>query len=181
MHPIWQLKQVVNIDGQFSIDCCNNFGERGSQKIWWSFISLVLWIAIFKWNLHALKCYVDDHFSFSIAGDLELYSKYDAFLPSDQVTLLQLWDEIRLPHEQLKQICGSCIPIIGFEVDPNAMSVKMSTTKCSELIITCTAFTVRGTRKIQRIPKTPGLDQLGTKCFPSPLTCSLQILSENHR
>ena len=142
MHPLWQIKQVVNIDGQFCIDRCNNFGGRASQKIWWSFISLVLWIAVFKRNLHALKCYVDDHFAFCVAGDLELYNKYDAFLPSDQVALLQLWDEISLPHEESKQICGTCIPIIGFEVDPNAMSVKMSETKRSELIDACTAFTV---------------------------------------
>src|SRR6202042_72525 len=26
MHPLWQIKQVINIDGQFSIDRCNNFG-----------------------------------------------------------------------------------------------------------------------------------------------------------
>jgi len=24
MHPLWQLKQVVNIDGRFSINRCNN-------------------------------------------------------------------------------------------------------------------------------------------------------------
>src|ERR1700685_2483771 len=45
---------------------------------------------------------------------LELYNEYDTFLPSDQVALLQLWDEISLPHEEVKQICGTCIPIIGF-------------------------------------------------------------------
>jgi len=38
---------------------------------------------------------MDDHFSFSIAGDLELYDEYDAFLPSDQVALLQLWGRDR--------------------------------------------------------------------------------------
>jgi hypothetical protein len=70
---------------------------------------------------------------------LELYNEYDTFLPSDQVALLQLWDEISLPHEEVKQICGTCIPIIGFEVDPNAMSVRMSEAKQSELIDTCTA------------------------------------------
>ena len=48
MHPLWQIKQVVNIDNQFCIDRCNNFGGHALQKIWWSFISLILWIAVFK-------------------------------------------------------------------------------------------------------------------------------------
>jgi hypothetical protein len=99
-------------------------------------------IPIFKWDLHTLKCYVDDHFSFCVAGDLELYNEYDTFLPSGRVALLQLWDEINLPHEEAKQISGTCIPIIGFEVDPNVMSVKMSKTKQSELIDACTTFTM---------------------------------------
>jgi hypothetical protein len=85
---------VICIDDQFSIDRCNNFGGRASQKIWWSFISLVLWIAVFQRNLRALKCYVNNTFSFAVAGDLEFYDKYEAFLPSEQVRLLQLWDEI---------------------------------------------------------------------------------------
>jgi hypothetical protein len=90
MHPLWQIKQVVNINDQFCVNRCSNFGGRASEKIWWSFISLVLWIAVFKRGLVALKCYVDDHFSFSLAGDLELYNKYEAFLPSNQMKLLQL-------------------------------------------------------------------------------------------
>jgi hypothetical protein len=150
MHPLWQIKQAINIDDHFCIDRCNNFGGRASQKIWWSFILLVLWIAVFERGMRTLKCYVDDNFSFYVDGDLEFYAKYEAFLPSGQVHLLQLWDEIGLPHEEEKQICGTCIPIIGFDVDPNAMTVKMSEAKKSELIDACTAFTVRGARKTLR-------------------------------
>ena len=147
MHPLWQIKQVVNIGNQFSVDQCNNFGGRTSQKIWWSFISLVLWIAVFKRGLLALKCYIDDHFSFCITGDLDLDDKYEAFMLSDQVHLLQLWDEIGLLHEESKQISGLSIPIIGFEVDPNALTVTMADARKSALVSTCTAFTVRGAHK----------------------------------
>jgi hypothetical protein len=150
MHPLWQIKQAVCIDDQFSIDRCNNFGGRASQKIWWSFMSLVLWIAVFERSLRALKCYVDDNFSVCLSGDLEFYEKYETFLPSDQARLLELWDEIGLPHEQEKQISGACIPIIGFEVDPNAMTVQMKEDKKTELIDACAAFTVRGARKTLR-------------------------------
>jgi hypothetical protein len=90
MHPLWQIKQAITINDYFSIDQCNNFGGHASQKIWWSFISLALWIAVFKCNLCTLKCYFDDNFSFYIAGDLKLNDEYDAFLPSNQVHLLQL-------------------------------------------------------------------------------------------
>jgi hypothetical protein len=150
MHPLWQIKQAICIDDQFSIDRCNNFGGWASQKTWWSFMSLVLWIAVSKRNLRTLKCYIDDNFSFAVTGDLEFYTKYEAFLLTEQAYLLQLWDEINLPHEEQKQICGSCIPIIGFDVDPNAMTVTMSEMKKSELVNACTGFTVRGARKTLR-------------------------------
>ena len=110
-------------------------------------MSLVLWIAVFKQNLRTLKCYVDDNFSFSISGDLKIYPLYDTFLPSEQTHLLQLWDEIALPHEEEKQISGTCILIIRFNIDPNAMTVTMSDTKKNELIDACTSFTVCGAHK----------------------------------
>ena len=110
---------------------------------------------------------MDDDFSFSIVGDLELYKKYDAFFPSDQVALLQLWDKISLPHEESKQICGPCIPIIGFEVDPNAMSVRMFTAKHSELINTCTIFTVRSACKtLREFQKLQGWINWALNIFP---------------
>jgi hypothetical protein len=100
--------------------------------------------------LKALKCYIDDNFSFSRTSDLEFYEKYKAFWPSDQIKLLQLWDEIGFPHEEDKQISGFCIPIIGFKVNPNAMMVTMSTAKQSELILACNSSTVCRARKTLR-------------------------------
>ena len=67
-------------------------------------MSLVLWIAVFEHSLHALKCYVNDNFSVCLASDLDFYKKYEAFLLSNQACLLELWDEIGLPHEKEKQI-----------------------------------------------------------------------------
>jgi hypothetical protein len=90
--------------------------------------------------LENLKCYVDDNFSFSCTGDLEFYEKYKVFWPSDQVKLLQLWDKIDLPHKENKQISGLGITIIGFKVDPNAMTVTMSKAKRSELINACSSL-----------------------------------------
>jgi hypothetical protein len=167
MHPLWQIKQAVCINEQFSIDRCNNFGGRASQKIWWSFMSLVLWIAVFKRFLHTLKCYVDDNFSFSISGDLELYPEYDTFLPAEQTRLLQLWDEIGLPHEESKQISGTCILIVGFDVDLNALRVTMSKVKRSKLVDACTAFTVCGAQKtLREFPRLQGWINWALNVFP---------------
>ena len=120
-------------------------------------------------------CAVDCHFQTEFAHSEVLrgcpffffHCRGPQTLPSDQVTLLQLWDKICLPHEASKQICGSCIPIIGFEVDPNAMSVKMSTAKRSELIIACTAFTVQGARKtLREFQKLQGWINWALNVFP---------------
>jgi len=42
MHPFWQIFQIISAFNERRVDRCNNFGGRASQKIWASFISLVL-------------------------------------------------------------------------------------------------------------------------------------------
>ena len=37
----------------------------------------------------------------------------------------ELWDEIGLPYEDQKQESGDTLRIIGFDIDPNAMSVTI--------------------------------------------------------
>ena len=48
MHFLYQLLTVITVDNERRVDRCNNFGNRGSQKIWQSFMSLVMWILVFK-------------------------------------------------------------------------------------------------------------------------------------
>ena len=102
MHFLYQLLTIITVDNECRIDHCNNFGNRGSQKIWQSFMSLVMWILVFQRDLKHLKCYMDDVFSFSADGNLAFYPPYNRWMPSKQVTILQLWDEIRLLHEDAK-------------------------------------------------------------------------------
>jgi hypothetical protein len=149
MHPLWQIKQAICIDDQFSIDRCNNFGGRASQKIWWSFISLVLWIAVFS----------------AICAHSSVMLTTTSLLLS-QVTLNSMLN-MRLschPSRSASSNCGmksTChtknrsrsaeLPFHHwFDVDPNEMTVTMSEAKKSELITACTAFTVRGARKTLR-------------------------------
>ncbi|KAJ7461000.1 hypothetical protein B0H11DRAFT_1736334 [Mycena galericulata] len=95
-------------------------------------MGLVAWIA----NDREIESnvYIDDTFSADLADDTAYYSPYKAILPSSQVRTLELWDEIGLPHELPKQIWGRQLTIIGFDVDPNAMTFTMSESKRAELV-----------------------------------------------
>jgi len=132
MHPLWQVKQVLTMDGQCYVDWNNNFGGHGSPKVWISFMSLVAWIAIHKAFIDALKLYMDDSFSFEVDGSLLYYSPYQCNFPAKQTHLLQLWDENGVPHDRLKQLYGSPLTVIGFNVDPNAMTATLPLHKKNE-------------------------------------------------
>lgn len=56
---------------------------------------------------------------------MSYYVKYRKMLPSEMVSLLLLWDELGIPHEERKQIFGSPLPVIGFDVDPNLMRISL--------------------------------------------------------
>ena len=119
MYPLFQILTIITVDNEHCVDRCNNFRNRGSQKIWQSFVSLVIWILVFEQGLDQLKCYVDDIFSFSKVGDMDFYWPYNQYMPINKVKVLQLWDEIRLPYKDAKQVSGPVIPCIGFNIDPN--------------------------------------------------------------
>ncbi|KAF9000976.1 hypothetical protein BDQ17DRAFT_1172108, partial [Cyathus striatus] len=51
-----------------------------------------------------------------------------------QVGLLSFWDEIGFPHEQEKQLFGSSLTVIGFQVDIDSMTISMAPNKKEELI-----------------------------------------------
>ncbi|KAI5822215.1 DNA/RNA polymerase [Schizophyllum commune Tattone D] len=150
MHPLWQIRQTVLIDGVRLVDGCNNFGGRGSGRIWCTFFGLVLWIAIFIRLLEDLFGYVDDAFSWEFEGNLEFYEPYGQLYPAKQVALMKLWDDVGLPHEKAKQLWGTKLEIIGFEVDPNAMTVTMAVTARDEFVAALRTFAIAGQRRTLR-------------------------------
>jgi len=79
MHPLWQLKQVVTIDGQQHIDRCMVFRSRSSPHIWCTFMGLVTWIGIHVYLIKDLLHYMDDCVSFDTNPMLEYYIPYDAY------------------------------------------------------------------------------------------------------
>src|ERR1700731_21529 len=98
MHPLWQLKQIVSVDGVKHVDRCNNFGRRASQKIYHSVASLAVWIAVFEHGITNLKCYVDDHFGVADKADVSWYDPYKKMMPTDQSKLLELFDDLGILH-----------------------------------------------------------------------------------
>ncbi|KAF9039500.1 hypothetical protein BDZ89DRAFT_982034, partial [Hymenopellis radicata] len=62
------------------------------------------------------------------------YDPYEQFYPTDQVRLLRLWDWLGIPHKAKKQVWGEVLVIIGFLVDPNAMTATLPDDSKSDLI-----------------------------------------------
>ncbi|OJT02670.1 hypothetical protein TRAPUB_6779 [Trametes pubescens] len=125
MSPYWQIRQIVTIDDLRHVDCCNLFGGSGSLKVWAAFNALVTWIAENRLDIADLLNYVDDNYSFDVDTDTEFYEPYTTFLPSGQARLLRLWDELRIPHDRAKQATNYILPIIGFNVNPNTMTMTL--------------------------------------------------------
>jgi len=69
-HPLWQLRQVVNVDGLLHIVRRLVFGNRASPCIWCSISGLLCWIAIRKLGILNLMVYMDDFFSWDYADNL---------------------------------------------------------------------------------------------------------------
>jgi len=134
MHPLWQMKQIITVDGNRYVDRNNNFGGRGSPKVWISFMCLAAWIAIHIALIAALKTYMDDSFSFEEACNMLYYPRYNRSFPAKQTRLLKLWDDLGIPHDESKQVFGSMLTIIGFDVDPNAMKATLPVDKKLELV-----------------------------------------------
>ncbi|KAI0701885.1 hypothetical protein C8T65DRAFT_579437 [Cerioporus squamosus] len=117
--------QSVVIDGERYIDRCNLFGGRGSLRVWLAFYCLVFWIAQNKRGVHFVRGYVDDNFGPELQANVEWYAPYNKFLPQAQARLLRLWDDIRLPHEEQKQVAGTRLTIIGFSVDAVNLTITL--------------------------------------------------------
>jgi hypothetical protein len=110
-------------------------------------MGLVVWIAIYVHQIEHLKDYVDDLYSFEVESNMLFYEPYNRSFPTKQTRLLLLWDELGIPHSLEKQEFGSVLSIIGFLVDPNAMTVTMSAESRADLVSVIRIFAVRGKRR----------------------------------
>jgi hypothetical protein len=147
LHFLWQIKQIITFGDHRRVDRSACFGNRGSQIIFMAFMGLVTWIAIYVLSIAHLKDYVDDAFSFEREGELTFYPPHNTSYPTKQTRLLRLWDELGIPHDKEKQEFGPVLRIIGFEVDPNAMTVSMDIDARRDLIELIRVFAVAGKKR----------------------------------
>jgi hypothetical protein len=148
-HPLWQIKQIVttnyptptDVDAGIDrgplirrVDWRSCFGSRGSPRLWNSVMGLIVWIALHEKEIADLFAYVDDNFGVEEEGQLTYYGGYKKFMPTKQVRLLELWDELGIPHSEDKQVWGTVLVIIGFLVDVNEMTVTLPTDAKTDLI-----------------------------------------------
>ena len=133
---LWQLFQIITIDGECHVDRNNNFGNCSTGGLWGAFMGVILWIAIHIKQILDLLAYVDDTFSWEFANNQLWYQPYACSFPAKQTHLLELWDELSIPHEHMKQLFGSQLTIVGLNVDTNAMTITMPQQSCTDLIAT---------------------------------------------
>jgi hypothetical protein len=86
VYLLWQIHQVVTIDGKRHINHCNHFGNCAAGRVWSCFINLVLWITIFIKGIDDLLSYVDNDFSWELELNLSWYEPYKSlFHPNRQL------------------------------------------------------------------------------------------------
>jgi hypothetical protein len=134
MHPLWQLKQIVTVDGERYVDHNLAFGTSSSPGIFISFNSLVAWIAKNVKLIRFILGYVDDSSGCNLSSETTFYPPYGKDMPTDQYRLLMLWDELGIPHKPHKQVSGCPLTIIGIEADSNKMTLTLPQTAKDRLV-----------------------------------------------
>jgi len=88
-------------------------------------------------------------------------------MPAKQTRLLQLWDELGVPHVERKQEWGERLTIIGFEVDPNAMTITMPSEARADLMSALRSFAILGRRRpLRDFQRISGWVNWGLNTFP---------------
>ena len=147
MHPLWQIKQVVTINGERDLDRNNCFGGRGSVGIYISFDGLVMWVAKNNHKILNMWMYMDDSFGIKGEGNVIWYQQYEMYMLANQAKLLSLLDELGIPHEQHKQLFGWKLTIIGIEVNANSLSFTLPKPALDDLLAELEEFMARPVNK----------------------------------
>lgn len=110
-------------------------------------MGLVLWVALHERHIPDLYAYVDDEFGLDVEGRLTFYPPYRKYMPTNQVQVLELWDEVGFGHSEDKQVWGGELVIIGFLVDVNKMTITLPTAAKADLIAAVEDFINTASRK----------------------------------
>jgi hypothetical protein len=137
-HPIWQLRQVVSVDGDRYIVRRLVFGNRASPRCWCAVSALICWIGEQKLNIIGLHVYMDDYFGWDIASNMVYFQ--GRLRPKRQVQLLLLWESIRCPYDLNKQDHGDSLKIIGFWVEVNKGTITLPSDSIAIIITKIDSF-----------------------------------------
>ena len=108
--------------------------------------ALVAWVVKHMRSVEDL-IYVDDSFGIEDEGEVLWYAPYECELPRQQVKLLELWDELGIPHKQEKQVHGKKLTVLGIAVDVEEMSFKLTEEARVHLMKELEEWSQRGVRK----------------------------------
>ncbi len=145
-HPLWQLRQVVIVEGHLYIVRRLVFGNRFSPRAWCSVSALLAWIAGSVFKIYDLEVYMDDFWGLDDDGHLVWF--HHAFRPYNQVMLLLFWDIICCPYEDKKQLHGNPLNIIGFWVDANLGTISIPPSAINDAISAIDTFLATPSRQL---------------------------------
>ena len=137
-HPLWQIRQIVIVDGKGHVVRCLVFRSRGSPRCWCSVSGLICWISVVKMNIKDLHVYMDDFYGWDYKDNCIEY--HNQLRPWRQVQLLVLWDFIGCPYDDKKQEHGVTLKIIGFWVDSLIGNISLSPDSVVDIIAKINAF-----------------------------------------
>jgi len=130
-HPLWQLRQVVIVDGKLYMVRRFVFGNRAAPRIWCTVSGLLCWLAVRKLDIKDLHVYMDDYFGWDFADNMVFY--HGKLRPKRQVQLLLLWESISCPFEDKKQEHGAELKVIGFWIDINRGTISLSPSSIADI------------------------------------------------
>jgi hypothetical protein len=138
VHPHWQIRQVLeepkDMEMQKRVDHCGVFGNAAMVRTFCYFFGAIVWVAVNRQSINNLFHYIDDANGFDDSEELVLYPSYQELYPEKQVRLLELWDELGIPHQKQKQMFGRSLEIVGgLQVDADAMRITMSAERREQL------------------------------------------------
>ena len=99
-----------------------------------------MWIATHIHLCTDLVHYMDDAWSYEMDQTLVYYAPHDSWFACKQIMLLQLYDDLGLPHDKKKQVFGCSLNIIGLHVDPQCMTISMSDMSQADLVTAMHTF-----------------------------------------
>jgi len=186
MHPLWQIKQIIVINGEHKVNRNNCFSGCGSTGIYISFNRLVTWIAKRVKAILDLWMYMDNSFGINKEGNLAWYHKYRWRMPLNQVKLLSLWDKLGIPHKTHKQLFGEKLTIISIEVNANSLTLTLPKKSLKDLLEEPDKFTTwlktkQGTSWTPLLAEDGRMAKLELQHVPPLMASTEHFLSKNCR